>query len=161
MDAVEILMMEHSGIRLISSNNLLNTDMARLLNFYKFLDGNHVAVEEHIVFPEIRLYSPESAKLLDRLIADHKLIEKLFTNLIKWNENEDPLFKIRLPLFYKILTEHNALEEAEIFKSWVKVDQESRIKSLKEINDLIVSNNIDNYMHETGVSREQMRYIFG
>ena len=105
-------------------------------------------------------YSWAYRKTIDTLIADHKLLDKLYGNLLKWKEEENPLYTNRLPLFYKTLTYHNSQEEKLVFPAWKHVEKEQAERALKEAHDIIESAGLDTYMKETGVSREMINYIF-
>ncbi len=155
-----MLMVEHSGIRIVAENNLLQNTDAELIDFNKFLLNIHVKIEESIVFPLLKENNKDMTIPIDRLTADHKLIETLFNNLYKWKISENPLFELRLPLFYKTLTEHNSLEERSIFPLWKNIDKEEKIISMKNAHEIIDSNDVDNYIKQTGVSKEMLKYIF-
>ena len=160
MDVVELLMVEHSGIRIIADNNILEKSSAELIDFNQFLLNIHVNIEESIVFPVLKENNETVVKLVDRLIADHKLLETLFNNLYKWKVSENSLFEVRLPLFYKTLTDHNSLEENEVFPLWRDIGDEEKTISMKNAHEIILSNNIENYIKETGISEKMMKYIF-
>ncbi len=160
MELVELLMVDHSDIRIIANNNLLQKNNAELIDFNKFLLNIHVNIEENIVFPLLKENNKDMIKLIDRLIADHKLIETLFNNLYKWKTSENPLFELRLPLFYKTLEDHNSREESDVFPLWKNIDNEDKIISMKNAYEIIESNDVDNYIKETGISRQMLKYIF-
>jgi hemerythrin superfamily protein len=160
MDAVELLMVEHSGIRIIAEHNILQKSSSELIDFNKFLLNIHVNIEETVVFPLIEANDNTTAKLINSFISDHKLIEKLFSNLSKWKLSEDPLFEKRLPLFYKTLTEHNSNEENLLFPQWKNMDQEQQNTAVKNAHEIILSSDIENYVKETGISKKMMDYIF-
>ncbi len=153
-------MVEHSGIRIIADNNILEKSSAELIDFNQFLLNIHVNIEESIVFPVLKENNETVVKLVDRLIADHKLLETLFNNLYKWKVSENSLFEVRLPLFYKTLTDHNSLEENEVFPLWRDIGDEEKTISMKNAHEIILSNNIENYIKETGISEKMMKYIF-
>ena len=155
-----MLMVEHSGIRIIAGNNILEKSSVELIDFNQFLLNVHINIEENIVFPALKGNNETVVKLVDRLIADHKLLETLFNNLYKWKVSENPLFEVRLPLFYKTLTEHNALEENDVFLLWKNIGDEEKRISMKNAREIILSNNIENYIKETGISEKMMKYIF-
>ena len=153
-------MVEHSGIRIIADHNILEKSSAELIDFNQFLLNIHVNIEESIVFPVLKENNETVVKLVDRLIADHKLLETLFNNLYKWKVSENSLFEVRLPLFYKTLTDHNSLEENEVFPLWRDIGDEEKTISMKNAHEIILSNNIENYIKETGISEKMMKYIF-
>ncbi len=160
MDTVELLMVEHSGIRIIAYNNTLEKSSSELIDFNKFLLNIHVNIEENVVFPLIKENNNSTSKLIDSLVSDHKLIETLFNNLYKWKLSENPLFEKRLPLFYKTLTEHNSKEEDLVFPRWKNIKSDIKDTSMKTAHEIILSNDIENYVKETGISQKMMEYIF-
>ncbi|EQB74149.1 MAG: hypothetical protein AMDU4_FER2C00028G0056 [Ferroplasma sp. Type II] len=159
MDAVELLMHDHASIRITAENDLLNSH--DMMDFQLFLMKIHVAVEEKIVFPAlVGVVDYNTRKTIDTLIADHKLLDKFYGNLLKWKEEENPLYTNRLPLFYKTLTYHNSQEEKLVFPAWKHMGKEPAERALKEAHEIIESAGIDMYMKETGVSLEMLNYIF-
>jgi len=153
-------MVEHSGIRIIAYNNTLEKSSSELIDFNKFLLNIHVNIEENVVFPLIKENNNSTSKLINSLISDHKLIETLFDNLYKWKLSENPLFELRLPLFYKTLTEHNSKEEDLVFPLWKNINNEEKNNAMKNAHEIILSNDIENYVKETGISQKMMDYIF-
>ena len=156
MDAVELLMMEHSALRIRSERN----EFVNIMEFRIFLMDIHVSVEEKVVFPElVALGDSETKKTVESLIADHKLLDKLYSNLIKWKSGENPLYEQRIPLFYQTLTFHNSQEEKLVFPLWKSLEPEKAREDVKSSLEIIGSAGIDIYKKETGISTEMIKYI--
>ena len=156
MDAVELLMIDHSALRIRSEKN----DFIDMMGFRAFLMDIHVAIEEKVVFPELVLLGDnEAKKTVDSLIADHKLLDKLYSNLVKWKADENPLYEQRIPLFYQTLTFHNSQEEKLVFPLWKKLEPEKTRNDMKASLEIIESSGLNVYMKETGVSPEMIKYI--
>ena len=156
MDAVELLMIDHSALRIRSEKN----DFIDMMEFRSFLMDIHVAIEENVVFPELVLLGDnETKKTVDSLIADHKLLDKLYSNLIKWKADENPLYGQRVPLFYQTLTFHNSQEEKLVFPLLKKLEPEKTRDDMKTSLEIIESSGLNAYMKETGVSPEMIKYI--
>ena len=156
MDAVELLMMEHSALRIRSERN----EFVNIMEFRIFLMDIHVSVEEKVVFPElVALGDSETKKTVESLIADHKLLDKLYSNLIKWKSGENPLYEQRIPLFYQTLTFHNSQEEKLVFPLWKSLEPEKAREDVKSALEIIRSAGIDIYKKETGISTEMIKYI--
>ncbi|MCL4453255.1 hemerythrin domain-containing protein [Ferroplasma sp.] len=156
MDAVELLMMDHSALRIISEHN----EFTNMMEFRIFLMDIHVSIEEKVVFPElVSLGNRDTKKIVDSLIADHKLLDKLYSNLIKWKSAENPLYEARIPLFYQTLTFHNSQEEKLVFPLWKKLEPEKAKNDIKTALEIIGSSGIDIYMKETGISNDMIKYI--
>lgn len=156
MDAVELLMMEHSALRIRSERN----EFVNIMEFRIFLMDIHVSVEEKVVFPElVALGDSETKKTVESLIADHKLLDKLYSNLIKWKSGENPLYEQRIPLFYQTLTFHNSQEEKLVFPLWKSLEPEKAREDVKSALEIIGSAGIDIYKKETGISTEMIKYI--
>ncbi|WP_297216378.1 hemerythrin domain-containing protein [Thermoplasma sp.] len=163
-DLSELLMVEHSAIRLLAKVSYGKESLDIFEDFNDYLVKDHVEVEERILFPAITDFEwedrKEFEKTVNRIKADHKLIETLADNLIKWKRSGDEdLFKLRLPLFYKTLTEHNLSEEDQIFPRWKRIDDEVRDITLREALDLIEETGIERYSRNTGISKEFIAYI--
>ncbi|WMT50442.1 MAG: hemerythrin domain-containing protein [Ferroplasma sp.] len=156
MDAVELLMIDHSALRIKSEDH----EIINMMEFRIFLMDIHVGIEEKIVFPELlTLGDYETKKSIDGMIADHKLLDKLYTNLMKWKSGENPLYEERVPLFYKTLTFHNSREEKLVFPLWKKLEPEIAENDIKAALEIIESSGIDIYMRETGISDDMIKYI--
>jgi len=80
--------------------------------------------------------------------------------MLKWKRSgNDDLYNLRMPLFYKTLTDHNLSEEDQIFPRWKKLEAETRENALKEAMDIILDTGLDRYSRNTGISREFLAYI--
>ena len=156
MDAVELLMIDHSALRIRSED----CEIVNMMEFRIFLMDIHVSIEEKIVFPElVSLGDNETKKSIAGMIADHKLLDKLYTNLMKWKSGENPIYEERVPLFYKTLTFHNSQEENLVFPLWKKLEPEMAKKDIKAALEIIDSSGIDVYIRETGISDDMIKYI--
>ncbi|BAB59180.1 TVG0043618 [Thermoplasma volcanium GSS1] len=165
-DLAELLMVEHTSIRLLS-NFLYGKDSLEIFEgFNDYLVKDHVEIEEKILFPVIVDVDYEDKDqfkaTVERIKNDHRLIETLATNLIKWKrDGDDDKFMLRLPLFYKTLTDHNSSEEELIFPRWKNIDPELQKDALKEAISIIDTVNRDLYVRVTGISKDFIYYISG
>ncbi len=163
-DLAELLMFEHSSIRVVSREAKNDIAFDFFTGFNDYLVNDHVAVEEKILFPVIVdndwADRQEFAKTVSRILADHKLIETLANNIIRWHEsgNED-LYKRRMPDFFMILTDHNLSEEDQVFPRWKLVDETRRYGAIRDAIELIQSTDENNYFDKTGISAELIKYI--
>ncbi len=156
MDAVELLMIDHSALRIKSEDR----EIINMMEFRIFLMDIHVGIEEKVVFPELVLLgNSETKKTIDSLIADHKLLDKLYSNLIKWKSGENPLYEQRIPLFYQTLTFHNSQEEKLVFPLWKNLEPEVAKNDIKTALEIINASGVDTYMKETGISADMIKYI--
>ncbi|CAC11184.1 hypothetical protein [Thermoplasma acidophilum] len=163
-DLSELLMVEHSAIRILSRVVYGKESLEAFEDFNEYLVKDHVEVEEKILFPVIVDFDWEDRKgfeqTVNRIKADHKLIETLAENMLKWKRSgNDDLYNLRMPLFYKTLTDHNLSEEDQIFPRWKKLEAETRENALKEAMDIILDTGLDRYSRNTGISREFLAYI--
>ena len=156
MDAVELLMIDHSALRIKSEDR----EIINMMEFRIFLMDIHVGIEEKVVFPELVLLgNSETKKTIDSLIADHKLLDKLYSNLIKWKSGENPLYEQRIPLFYQTLIFHNSQEEKLVFPLWKNLEPEVAKNDIKTALEIINASGVDTYMKETGISADMIKYI--
>ncbi len=95
-------------------------------------------------------------KNIDRISADHKLIETLGNNIVKWiNGNDEDMLKRRIPVYWKILSEHNMSEEKTIFYRL-----NDSLESIDGILESITSFGIDEYIKITGISSPMLEMYF-
>lgn len=164
VDLAELLMVEHTSIRLISKYSHEMRSLDNFIIFNDYLVNDHVEVEEKILFPLVVDYDwadrKEFESTVNRIKSDHRLIETLAGNLIKWKETgRDDLVVLRLPLFFKTLADHNASEDAQVFPRWASLDSEDKMSALKEALDIIESNSEALYSKVTGISNDMLNYI--
>ena len=126
----------------------------------------HVEVEEKIVFPE--LIEPQwedhkqYAEKIEKIKADHKLINTLATNLKKWYDGEDiKTYNDRIPLYFRLLVDHNTLEEREVFPRWKDLNNfDENGKLAKECMNIIETYGEDDYLKKMDLSEGAFRYLF-
>ena len=163
-DLAELLMMEHASIRVISFSSHGMDSLDNFVVFNNYLKNVHIDVEEKILFPLVVDFDwadrKEFEATVNRIKSDHRLIETLAENLIKWKESgKEELIALRLPLFYKTLTDHNNSEEGQIFPRWVYLDSENTRSALREALSVIESNSEELYEKVTGISHDLLDYI--
>lgn len=163
-DLSELLMSEHSAIRVIRYFDALGRGDF-LFEFTDYLDNCHVQVEERAYFPAITDHDWEDRasfeSAVNRIKADHRLIRTLGDNLKKWRSNGDGLFSVRLPLYYRTVTEHNLSEEVSVFPRWPRLSEDVRLRAIREGREIIASFGFERYYRQTGISAEFLRYIMG
>lgn len=165
IDAVELLMVEHLQCKSIKKLQETTVDYDRFVNFHEFLLNGHIVVEEKIVFPSLSLPLWDDSKdytaKIKQIAADHKLLDKLAQNLIRWKESEnEELYNERIPLYYKLLIEHNGREEDELFDRWQSLDKSVYISTSKEIYNIISSFGAEKYRLAMNFSEGVFHYIF-
>ena len=163
MDLAELLMVDHSMIRTGTKWISPKSELVTFVEFSTFIDGCHVQVEEKVFFPVISEYPWEDhdkfKDTVNRIKADHRLIKALGDNLKKWNESGDPLFGVRLPLYFKTVKDHNETEEKLIFPRWLRLDAEVKREALINGIEIIRGFGIENYTSETGMSEDFLSYL--
>ena len=98
---------------------------------------------------------------MERIKADHKLIDTLAQNLLKWSESGNiDLLKERTPLFYRLLTDHNATEETDLFPRWADIDKKTLKDTTKDALSVIESFGRGEYMESLGLNYSTFRYFF-
>ncbi len=162
MDLSEFLMVEHSEIRVIVNTGFLNK-VDNFKTFTEFLLADHINIEENIYFP-IMVDNDwndkeEFKKIVERVKNDHKLIETLAKNIMKWKDKgNENLFNLRLPLFYKTLEDHNNYEEDHIFSRWLLLEQGIRQNAMADALS-IVQELDDKYLIFSGLSINFKQYM--
>ncbi len=123
MDSVDVLLFEHSVIRLKSRElSDVNNAVEGFRAFNDFVVNCHAKHEDEIVFPILMSKEErdqEFVKYIKRISADHKLIATLGDNIGRWiQEKNYEMLERRIPLYFKTLLEHNLNEERDIFVRW-------------------------------------------
>lgn len=164
-DLAEILMVEHLAIK--ESKWLIDRPYSNdaFTNFHSYVKECHIEVEEKICFPILESYSFPDAKQfrerVERIKADHKLIDTLAVNIMKWHDSgNEKLVGERMPLFYKLLVEHNASEEIDLFPRWNKMDNREIGSSVRDALSIIESFGIKRYIDATCLDESVFRYFF-
>jgi len=159
MNTIDLLLYEHSALRVLKvewENGYQRLDFKRVNDF---VVNHHAMIEDIYVFPQIKASNSSDVdliKIIDRISADHKLIATLGNNIVKWiNDNDIEMIKRRIPLYWKILYDHNLLEENKVFfRSKGKIDNvDGIIKSIKSFG-------IDDYIKITGISSTMLEVYF-
>ncbi|MEM0097155.1 MAG: hemerythrin domain-containing protein [Conexivisphaerales archaeon] len=151
MDPIDLLLYEHSALRVLKFEWESGYQRIGFKNINDFVINHHARVEDLYVFPKIKVSNPDDADLaknIDRISADHKLIETLGNNIVKWIDNNDTdMIERRIPVYWKILAEHNMSEEKTIFYRL-----RSDLGSVDGIIESIKSFGINEYIKITGIS---------
>ncbi len=162
---VEILTVEHLAI---SRTGVIrgSYDPEGFVSFRAYMKECHIEIEEKICFPILEAYPFNDAKTfsanVERIKADHKLIDTLAGNIIKWsNDGKTEMLEGRLPLFYKLLTEHNTEEENDLFPRWDSIDSQILRSSSKDAMSIIDSFGRKEYMKIIGYNDSSFSYFFG
>lgn len=165
-DLAEILMIEHLAIKHSKwlVENHYDNDVFR--NFHDYITECHIELEEKICFPVLESFpfmdSKQFTERTNRIKADHKIIDTLALNILKWHESGDDNFVLeRKPLFYRLLVDHNSSEEVHIFPRWNQINSIEMKSSMKDALSIIESFGIGEYIDATGISPSAFRYFFG
>jgi hemerythrin superfamily protein len=162
---VEILTVEHMSIRTMEVIRG-SFDYDSFVAFRSYLKECHIEIEEKICFPILETFQFPDAKAfsskVERIKADHKLIDTLAVNIIRWTEDgKTEMLETRLPLFYKLLTEHNTKEENDLFPRWDLMDSEMLKSSSSDAMSIIDSFGRKEYMKIIGFNESSLSYFFG
>jgi hemerythrin superfamily protein len=154
MDSIDVLLFEHSVIRLKSKElSEIKNAVDGFIPLNDFVINCHAKHEDEIVFPILMKKEendPEFVKYVKRISADHKLIATLGDNIERWiNEKNFEMLERRIPLYFKTLLEHNLNEEKDIFVRW----NPEYAASFKHI---IISFGTEKYRLITGASDEMI-----
>lgn|GEM_PF-1165915 len=164
-DLAEILILEHLAIK--NANWIVDKpyNPEAFTRFRIYLKACHIEVEEKICFPILESYSFPDAKQFreraERIKADHKLIDTLALNIIRWGESENaPLISERMPLFFRLLVEHNTSEETDLFPRWDSIDSLEMKSSVRDAMSIIESFGVKEYTTAVGINESAFSYIF-
>ncbi len=157
-------MIEHEAIRHISKYLKIDSELD-FSDFHRYLKEVHIEIEERVVFPAIEGKLPESKgemiSTIEKIKADHKLIDTLAKNIALWQEkNEIELINERFPLYLRLLRDHNLSEDRLIFPLWKELELREVRSSIKDAESIIDSFGIKDYLNIIGLSPESFNYIF-
>lgn len=164
-DLAEILIVEHLSIRHIREVLLPGVDFDAFLEFDRYLRECHIEIEEKLLFPLLKEHvwpdNREFSDNADRIMADHRLLRKLSSNLIEWHESGDlQLFKERFPLYFRLLLDHNEKEETSVFPRWAKLEPAETGMVASELESVVESFGVKDYLKITKLTPDGFRYLF-
>ncbi len=159
LNTVDLLLFEHSVIRIRANEALLSMPSKELFkDIHDLVVNLHARVEDEVVLPAVieeNEKDQEFVKYVKRISADHKLIETLGNNIIEWYEQGNAeMLSRRVPLYFKVLTEHNMNEERDIFHR-LRTNLGNRGKPY------IAEFGVERYSRITGISSEIINVYFG
>lgn len=141
MNVIEVLETDHIAIRLINKCIGIEIDPGSFKTFHDFVVNLHAKIEDEILFPTMnRTFSSDEDILyiIDRISKDHKLLETLGNNIIKYGEEGNiDLYKKRLERYFIILVDHNNSEEKLLFPLYRDINREMREKADKAALEII------------------------
>ena len=164
-DLAEILIMEHLAIKKAKWIVEQPYDPEAFTRFHSYVKACHIEVEEKICFPILESYSFPDAKQFreraERIKADHKLIDTLAVNIMRWGEGGNTgLVAERMPLFFKLLVDHNASEETDLFPRWDSIDSKEMRSSINDAHSIIESFGEREYIEAVGLNESTFHYLF-
>lgn len=161
MDLAELLMFEHAVIRVRSEH--IEFEGPSFEDMNRFVLKWHASIEDEVLFPILREhFSSRSAIVsdIDRISADHKLIQTLGENLEKWKkEGNEELFNERISLYVRLIREHNDKEEESIFHLWKEISEATRKETMSRAIEAFKSGALEWYTGYTGISQRMLDYI--
>lgn len=164
-DLAEILMTEHLAIRHLRKSFTVTEDIDLFRDFHLYVKECHIEIEEKLLFPVLEAHnwedSDEFSFKAEQIKADHRLLETLSENLLKWHEKGSTItFGQRFPLYFKLLVEHNSREEDYVFPRWAGITEDELKGTVKEAENIIKSFGKTEYLNITGMSEKAFEYIF-
>ena len=161
MDLAELLMFEHAVIRVRSEHIGIEGPFFEDMN--RFVLKWHASIEDEVLFPLLQEHfsgKPEIVSDINRIAADHKLIQTLGENLEKWKkEGNSKLFNERIGLYVRLIREHNDKEEESIFHLWKEIPEAARKETMSRAIKALKSGVLDWYTVYTGLSPRMLDYI--
>lgn len=157
-NVIEMLHAEHVAIFNHVKGINLSSQYEAFLSLKDFLFRMHAMTEDLIFFPRIISYRrmPEDIiEMVKRLEADHKLLDKLASNILSWKKNgKEKLVEDRLKLFFDTVIEHNRLEESDIFSRSEVQEYPESLEADTEIWEIMKKFGVSRYEEYVGVSDE-------
>ena len=129
----------------------------------EFVRNCHAKVEDEVVFPALRtvlkLENKEDTitEVLNRLEADHKLIDKIGEQIrVRTVEGDAEILSKRISLYFSTVETHNTVEERQLFPYWINSAEQERVlrqRAMKIIGDF----GLNRYYEITGFSEELLK----
>lgn len=155
-NVIEMLKTEHLAIRTKINKITPENKYESFLELRDFVFNVHAMTEDLVFFPRMLAYlrmPDDLVETIRRISADHKLLEKLSDNLIKWKaERRDDLIESRIDLFFETLYEHNQKEEEEIFSRDEIYEYPKSYEVNLEIWEIVRKYGVSKYERYVGVS---------
>ena len=90
---------------------------------------------------------------IKRISGDHKLLETLAQNLIKWkSQGREDLIDSRIELFFETLMEHNQKEETDVFSREEVYEYPESYEVNSEAWEIVTRYGVAKYESHVGVS---------
>jgi hemerythrin superfamily protein len=152
---MELMMVEHASIR-VHLRFIREKSSDSVYEVEDFVRNCHAKIEDEIIFPKLKsVLAPKDdqlIKVLSRLEADHRLIEKIGDQIkIKTAEGDLETLRKRTMLYADTLESHNASEETLIFPFWEKNKSEDG-EIMRGAKKIIEEFGQDRYFRITGIS---------
>lgn len=156
INVIEMLKTEHLAIRTQVNRITPDNRYDIFLGLRDFVFNMHAMTEDMIFFPRMLAYlrmPDDLVETIRRISADHKLLEKLSENLMKWkSEGRNDMVESRIGLFFETLLEHNRKEEEEIFSRDEVYEYPKSYEVNIEIWDIVRKFGVSRYEQYVGVS---------
>ena len=151
-------MVEHVALRLhLRSIREKNSDS--IYEVEDFVRNCHVKIEDEIIFPSLKgvvANNEQLVKVLSRLEADHRMIEKIGEQIrIRTAEGDLDTTRKRTMLYADVLESHNSSEETLVFPFWSEYQPKGESDMLaKRVKQVIEEYGRDRYFRVTGISEK-------
>lgn len=156
INVIEMLKTEHLAIRTYINKLTPENKYETFLGLRDFVFNVHVMTEDMVFFPRMLAYlrmPDDLVETIRRISADHKLLENLSDNLVKWKaEGRNDIVESRIDLFFETLAEHNRKEEEEIFSRDEIYEYPKSYEVNLEIWDIVRKFGVSRYETYVGVS---------
>lgn len=165
-DLAEILIIDHLTSRRFGEMISDGVEIGDFTNFHSFLKDCHMEIEEKVLFPSLKRGNWGDERWffhkIDQLISDHRLIDTLGQNIIKWHKDGDmDIVREHIPLYFRILKDHNTSEESYIFSRWKLLPSEEVTATMKDTMKIIRNFGRKRYIGITELSDAAFHYMFG
>lgn len=156
INVIEMLRTEHLAIRTYISKITPENKYQTFIGLKDFVFNMHAMTEDMVFFPRMLAYLRMPDDLLEdikRISADHKLLETLATNLVRWKAaGREDLVDSRIDLFFDTLMEHNLKEEQVVFNREEIYEYPTSYEVNVEIWDIVKRFGVGRYESYVGVS---------
>ncbi|MEM0155402.1 MAG: hypothetical protein QW597_02210 [Thermoplasmataceae archaeon] len=164
-DLAEVLIIDNLTIKRFGETFNVKGDVGDFISFHNFLNNCHMRIEEKVLYPNLRkgIWMDERwlFRKMDQFEEDHKLIDSLGQDIIKWyTERNTEMLDEHLPLYFRILRDHGNSEESYVLNRWRLLPQAERTDTMREAMMIINNFGRKRYAELTDLSDSAISYIF-
>src|SRR5208283_5853776 len=152
-------MAEHASLRLHFQYARKTGNWDSIYEVESFVRDCHARIEDELIFPKLEEFlgaqRGESAKVLSRLEADHKMIDTIGDQIkLRTTQGDTETLRKRMLLYANTVESHNSSEESLIFQYWKNLTKDQQQDPIPKMRKIIEEYGVNRYFQITGISQK-------